>query len=228
MIGLGLLLVSPHSHRNETTFQLPAGQAGVILEEITVRNGTDKAVAAADFKCGFAKRVHEGDAWLPDAGEVRFCPVPYRREMDGTMREFPLWHIPVFWPGIDAADKLPLPEGNLDIALPAEVVAFGPFTAPESGRAIFRFGADSWYEAYLDGDVISETFSNGSGNVTYPPTVRDHVVVVDLPRGEHLLAVRFMRGQASALLAVGDANTFWEGSLMAGAPDKNLRDHGIP
>ena len=79
-----------------------------------------------------------------------------------------------------------------------------PFTALDNGRAVFGFGADWWYEAYLDGVVISETLSNGaSGNVTNPPTVRDHVVMVDLQRGEHLLVLRFVRGSDSALLAVG-------------------------
>jgi len=74
----------------EQAFTAPSGEPGTILEEITLRNLTDKAVATADFKCGFAKRIREGDAWLPDAGEIRFCPVPYRRETDGKMREFPL------------------------------------------------------------------------------------------------------------------------------------------
>jgi hypothetical protein len=71
-------------------FTAPAAEPGVILEEITIRNGTQKAVAAADFKCGFAKRIREGTAWLPDAADIRCCPVPYRRETDGKMQEFPL------------------------------------------------------------------------------------------------------------------------------------------
>ncbi len=165
-------------------------------------------------------------------------------------------------------ERLPPPEGNLDIALPAEGLAFGPFlraagappvemlrrvpselalggarapgrpfvfqdgaadlesllandgdvafvylplTAPEAGRATFGFGADWWYEAYLDGAVISETLS--SGNVSFPVTVRDHRVTVDLPRGEHLLVVRFVRGRHSAVLAVGGP--------------RELRDHRV-
>ncbi|MBM4142458.1 MAG: alpha-galactosidase [Lentisphaerae bacterium] len=79
-----------------------------------------------------------------------------------------------------------------------------PFNAPESGRAVFGVGADWWYEAYLDGVVISETFSNGIlGNVTNPPTIRDRMVLRELSKGEHLLVLRFVRGHDSALLAVG-------------------------
>ena len=34
--------------------------------------------------CGFAKHLREGETWTADAGEVRFCPVPYRRETNGA------------------------------------------------------------------------------------------------------------------------------------------------
>ena len=61
----------------------------MILERIVIRNPTDRPVNTANFKCGFAKRIRQGDAWSPDA-DVRFCPVPYRRETNAEMREFPL------------------------------------------------------------------------------------------------------------------------------------------
>lgn len=73
----------------EQAFTLPANQPGVILETLTISNPTDKPVATADFKCGFAKLLRSGDTWSPDA-EVRFCPVPYRRETNGQMQELPL------------------------------------------------------------------------------------------------------------------------------------------
>ena len=70
-------------------FTAPANQPGVILESVTISNPTDKSLATADFKCGFAKLLRSGETWSPDA-EVRFCPVPYRRETNGQMQEFPL------------------------------------------------------------------------------------------------------------------------------------------
>ena len=74
----------------EQAFTAPVNEPGVILEEIAIRNGTETPLATADFKCGFAKRVREDETWLPDAADVRFCPVPYRRETNGTMQESPL------------------------------------------------------------------------------------------------------------------------------------------
>ncbi len=78
------------------------------------------------------------------------------------------------------------------------------FTAEAAGPATFGFGADWWYEAYLDGKLVSETLSRGSqGNDDWPPTIRDFAVTVELTRGSHVLAVRLLRGSGSAQLAVG-------------------------
>lgn len=87
---------------------------------------------------------------------------------------------------------------------PGEVAfVYLPFSAPEAGRVTFGFGADWEYEAYLDGVMISETLSRGGNAGIFPPGIRDHLATVDVQRGEHLLVVRFLRGMASALLAVG-------------------------
>jgi len=78
------------------------------------------------------------------------------------------------------------------------------FTAETSGPATFGFGADWWYEAYLDGTLISETLSRGDqGNEAWPPSIRDFTATVELTRGPHVLAVRMLRGAGSAMLAVG-------------------------
>lgn len=74
----------------EQAFAAPANEPGVIMETITIINPTDHTLATADFKCGFAKRIRDGETWAPDAADFRFCPVPYRRETDGKMREWPL------------------------------------------------------------------------------------------------------------------------------------------
>lgn len=74
----------------EQTFKMPANEPGAIIEQIKLTNPTDKSVATADFKCGFAKNICDNKKWSQDADAVRFCPVPYRRETDGKFREFPL------------------------------------------------------------------------------------------------------------------------------------------
>ncbi len=78
-----------------------------------------------------------------------------------------------------------------------------PFTAAEAGPVTFGFGADWWYEAYLDGRVISETLSRPDGNEAWPPCIRDFTATVEVTAGEHLLVIRFISGKASSLLAVG-------------------------
>lgn len=74
----------------EQLFTLPKNEPGVIIEQITISNPTDKPLATADFRCGFAKHLRENETWAADASDVRFCPVPYRRETNGQMQEFPL------------------------------------------------------------------------------------------------------------------------------------------
>lgn len=78
------------------------------------------------------------------------------------------------------------------------------FTAEAAGPTTFGFGADWWYEAYLDGHLISETLSRGDqGNEAWPPSIRDFLTTVELSAGPHVLAVRLVRGSGSAALAVG-------------------------
>lgn len=76
----------------EQTFTLP-NEPGVILESITIRNRTDAPLATADFKCGFTKCIRDGETFLPDATNIRFCPIPYRRETSGQIQEFPFREI---------------------------------------------------------------------------------------------------------------------------------------
>ena len=78
------------------------------------------------------------------------------------------------------------------------------FSVDTAGPNTLGFGADWWYEAYLDGVLVSETLSRGSeGNEAWPPSIRDFPVTVHMAKGEHVLAIRFLRGSGSAMLAVG-------------------------
>jgi hypothetical protein len=74
----------------QQTFTMPNDEPGVILERITISNPTDKTIDAASFRCGFAKSLRDGETWSRDASQIRFSPIPYRRETDGKMQEFPL------------------------------------------------------------------------------------------------------------------------------------------
>ncbi|MGI4789356.1 MAG: hypothetical protein ACRYFS_10970 [Janthinobacterium lividum] len=74
----------------EQTFIADAKVPNAILERLTVRNLGTQAVSRPEFRCGFAKTLKSAGAWMPDAEATHFCAVPYRRETDGVVRDFPL------------------------------------------------------------------------------------------------------------------------------------------
>jgi hypothetical protein len=77
----------------EQLFTLPKNEPGVILEQITISNPTDKPLDTSGFRCGFVKHLRNGGTWSPDATKIRFCPIPYRRETNGQMQEFALQEV---------------------------------------------------------------------------------------------------------------------------------------
>lgn len=80
--NLGILAI-------EQKFTASSHDRDAIIEEITITNPTTEPMSTADFKCGFAKYLRNGEAWTPDAG-LRLCHVPYRRWLNGGMQDFPL------------------------------------------------------------------------------------------------------------------------------------------
>ncbi len=61
-----------------------------ISETVTVTNTGSNRLVTADFRVGFAKTVREGETWAHDAETIHFCGIPYRRETDGALGDFPL------------------------------------------------------------------------------------------------------------------------------------------
>ncbi len=78
---------------------------------------------------------------------------------------------------------------------------FGTIAALRDGKVTLGFGADWWMQVWVDGASICDTST--SGNVNWPPDMRDHLCTIDLARGEHVLAIRFKAGSGSAVLALG-------------------------
>lgn len=76
----------------EQVFSAPGAEPDVIYESIRIHNPGRETISTASFKCGFAKNIRKDGAWAADA-ENLFCPLPYRRETDGRMQEFPLREI---------------------------------------------------------------------------------------------------------------------------------------
>lgn len=89
--------------------------------------------------------------------------------------------------------------GGADVDRAALV--FIPVEAPETAEYEIGIGADWWFAAWIDGQVLGDTLSEGNEFVS--PSVNDHQFKVTLNAGRHVLAIRFISGSAGALLAVG-------------------------
>jgi beta-galactosidase/beta-glucuronidase len=78
-------------------------------------------------------------------------------------------------------------------------------TAPRSGKVVLGFGADWWFEAFLDGKPLLDNLASGGGHTAaqgggFP-------IEVDLAAGEHLLAVRVLAGSAGMVFVTGEPVT---------------------
>ncbi len=79
---------------------------------------------------------------------------------------------------------------------------FIPFRAAKEEKAMFGFGADWWFTAYLDGKQIATNEPGGNG--ASPPR-NNHFLSppLKITKGTHLLTVLFRSGQEGSLLVVG-------------------------
>ena len=76
---------------------------------------------------------------------------------------------------------------------------FIPFDLERTQKVSFGFGADWWFQAWIDGAPLTDTLESGNG--AWPPTGADNVVTVPLEAGRHVLAIRFISGTGSSVLA---------------------------
>ena len=62
-------------------------------------------------------------------------------------------------------------------------------------------GADWWFAFYCNGEEAFSTLN--SGNLLHPPQLTDHKFMVRLRPGKNVLAVKFVSGSGSSVLAMG-------------------------
>ena len=77
---------------------------------------------------------------------------------------------------------------------------FIPFRLARGQTLTFGAGADWWFQAWLDGRPLMSTLESGNG--AWPPAPGDHVKTLRVAKGAHVLAVRFLSGTGSSVLAV--------------------------
>jgi len=85
---------------------------------------------------------------------------------------------------------------------------FMPIRSDADREFELGLGADHWMTAYLNGEEVASTWETGGKffyGTPWPPHRGNMSVTVQLKRGLNVLAFRFARGNASTLLAVGEA-----------------------
>jgi len=78
---------------------------------------------------------------------------------------------------------------------------FIPISLSEDKSLVFGFGADWWFEAFLDGEHLCDTMINGNLSDGYSSF--DHMKRVHLTKGNHLLAIRVISGICGHQLCAG-------------------------
>lgn len=142
----------------------------------------------------------EWNVFLPLTKESPVLPpetlasIPDRIEVDGRI--------------LESRTARPEPDGSFDFAPLFEEAAtgnaayiFAPLEAGQAGPVTIGFGADWWLQAWLNGEEVFNTLEEG--NLRWPPSTGDHTMEIDLREGRNVLAVRFIRGSASAGFAMG-------------------------
>lgn len=109
-------------------------------------------------------------------------------------------------------------DGKLDLATLLGGTADGktawlyiPLQVKAGGKTMLGFGADWWFQAWVDGRPLCDTLEKG--NERFPPSAADHVTSVMLTPGAHLVVVRFVSGKNSSLFAMGcprEIGKVWE------------------
>jgi len=104
------------------------------------------------------------------------------------------------------ARKMTASNGRLDLVAMLGASAgrtayvFIPFELDAEQDLTLGIGADWWFQSWVDGKPLMDTLEHGNGD--WPPSPRDYVKTIRAAAGPHVLAVRFLSGTGSSVLAV--------------------------
>ena len=73
--------------------------------------------------------------------------------------------------------------------------------SPAAQDVTLGMGADWWMQAWVNGKLVMDTTATGNGK--WPPSINDYRAAVSLRKGRNVLAVRFISGSGSSVLALG-------------------------
>lgn len=86
-----------------------------------------------------------------------------------------------------------------------------PVTSPRAEDATLGFGGDWVSQVWFNGEQVYA--SEDAGECAYPPSCFDQLVTVQAKQGENLLAVLFISGKVSPVLAIGGPEELRMGRL---------------
>ncbi len=180
--------------------------AGITEEAILTFSGhTGSEVYIKDIKVSHEKGEHIGHLTFPVAWTC-FAPVDSQFEPS----EAELMSIPATFNTV-AGKPAVLSDSQLDFRRFFSEQkkencgwAFAEFDSPLECEYTLGAGADWWMRYYLNGQVIIDTLK--SGNNKSPPRISDHTKTVTVKKGKNVIAIKFLTGSGSAVLAVGGAN----------------------
>jgi hypothetical protein len=112
--------------------------------------------------------------------------------------------------------------GEQPVAYNRVAYIFVPLESDKAQEVTLGFGADDKMIAWLNGSRIIDT--TGTGNKHFPPSIDDHHVDVRLDKGDNVLAVKFISGKASSLLALGGPRELIAGDFWSILPDPAAED----
>ena len=105
---------------------------------------------------------------------------------------------------------------------------YAELEAPETMDYQVGAGADWWFAFYCNGEEAFSTLN--VGNVLHPPQLTDHKFTVKLRPGKNVLAVKFVSGSGTSLLAMGGPRemTLGKAGRLAQARRAFYEERGVP
>ncbi len=83
---------------------------------------------------------------------------------------------------------------------------FAELYSPTEQTVTLGIGADWWIQCWMNGEPFFDTLETGNPSGRF--SILDSKIEVELREGRNVLAMRFIRGRSSALLAIGDESMF--------------------
>jgi hypothetical protein len=225
---------------DRTIVRTPAGtpvlRAQTIPPNVILREVSPREVKEEANNIQTTTKITFADNWVVFAPFVKEDGTPSGEDLARIPQELTLngkTARPQRLRGSERLDLAPFLNGTAE---GKTAFVYAALETDQDGQAVIGIGADWWFEAWVDGKQIGNTLLAGNG--CQPVSSADHVFRVQLSKGTHLLAVRFISGRAGSVLSIGDRwigrtwlvdmgqmITGWFAFSGQGTPEQNVTLH---